>query len=108
MEGIELESLIAEGDSVTKQTMIEPDTRLKGRIVMIRSDDAFVELGGREQGIVPVRQFEENVPEIGSEVDVRVVRFNREDGLYELSLPHGAGPRSRTGATWKKAWSWKP
>ena len=90
LEGIELESLIAEGDSVTKQTMIEPDTRLKGRIVMIRSDDAFVELGGREQGIVPVRQFEENVPEIGAEVDVRVVRFNREDGLYELSLPHGA------------------
>lgn len=90
LEGIELESLIAEGDSVTKQTMIEPDTRLKGRIVMIRSDDAFVELGGREQGIVPVKQFEENVPEIGAEVEVRVVRFNREDGLYELSLPHGA------------------
>ncbi len=90
LEGIELESLIAEGDSVTKQTMIEPDTRMKGRIVMIRSDDAFVELGGREQGIVPVRQFEENIPEIGAEVEVRVVRFNREDGLYELSLPHGA------------------
>ena len=90
LEGVELESLIAEGDSVTKQTMIEPDTRMKGRIVMIRSEDAFVELGGREQGIVPVKQFEENLPEIGAEVEVRVVRFNREDGLYELSLPHGA------------------
>ena len=90
LEGIELESLIAEGDAVTRQTLIEPDTRMRGRIVMIRSDDAFVELGGREQGIVPVRQFEENVPEIGSEIDVRVVRFNREDGLYELALPHSA------------------
>ena len=90
LEGVELESLIAEGDAVTKQTMIEPDTRMKGRVVMIRSEDAFIELGGREQGIVPVKQFEENIPEIGTEVEVRVIRFNREDGLYELSLPHGA------------------
>jgi len=90
LEGVELESLIAEGEAVTKHTMLEPDTRMKGRVVMIRSDDAFVELGGREQGIVPVRQFEGNLPEIGAEVEVRVVRFNREDGLYELSLPHGA------------------
>ena len=90
LEGVELESLIAEGDAVTKQTMLEPDTRMKGRIVMIRSEDAFVELGGREQGIVPIRQFEEEVPEIGTEVDVRVVRFNREDGLYDLTLPHSA------------------
>jgi predicted RNA-binding protein with RPS1 domain len=90
LNGVELESLIAEGDAVTKQTMLEPDTRMKGRIVMIRSEDAFVELGGREQGIVPVRQFEEEVPEIGTEIDVRVVRFNREDGLYDLTLPHSA------------------
>ncbi len=90
LNGVELESLIAEGDAVTKQTMLEPDTRMKGRIVMIRSEDAFVELGGREQGIVSIRQFEEEVPEIGTEVDIRVVRFNREDGLYDLTLPHSA------------------
>lgn len=90
LEGVELESLIAEGDAVTKQTMLDPDTRMKGRIVMIRSEDVFVELGGREQGIVPIRQFEEEVPEIGAEIDVRVVRFNREDGLYDLTLPHSA------------------
>ena len=89
-DGVELESLIAEGDAVTKQTMLDPDTRMKGRIVMIRSEDAFVELGGREQGIVPMRQFEEEVPEIGAEIDVRVVRFNREDGLYDLTLPNSA------------------
>ncbi|MHB8901297.1 MAG: 30S ribosomal protein S1 [Thermoguttaceae bacterium] len=90
LEGIELESLIAEGDSVTKQTLIEPDTRMAGRVVMIRSGDVFVELGGREQGIVPVRQFEGVLPEMGGELNVRVVRYNRDDGLYELALPHGA------------------
>ncbi len=90
LEGIELESLIAEGEAVTKQTVIEPDTRMKGRVVMIRSGDVFVELGGREQGIIPVRQFEGQAVELGATIDVRVVRFNREDGLYELALPHGA------------------
>lgn len=90
LDGVELESLIAEGDAVTKQTMLDPDTRMKGRVVMVRSEDVFVELGGREQGIVPARQFEGEIPEIGSELDVRVARFNREDGLYELTLPHSA------------------
>ena len=90
LEGIELESLIAEGDAVTKQTVIEADTRMTGRVVMIRSGDVFIELGGREQGILPVRQFEEHVPEVGAAIDVRVVRFSREDGLYELTLPHSA------------------
>ena len=59
-------------------------TCIVGRVMMIRREDAFVELGGREQGIVPLRQFDEP-PEVGAEVEVRVVRFHREDGLYELS-----------------------
>ena len=90
LEGVELESLIDEGEAVTKQAAIEPDTRLKGRVVMIRREDVFVELGGREQGIVPTKQFEEAPPEVGAELDVRVIRFSAEDGLYELSLPHSA------------------
>lgn len=87
--GVELESLIDQTEAVTKQTMLEPDTRCQGRVALIRHRDVFVELGGREQGILPLENFE-TPPEIGSEIEVRVARFNREDGLYELSLPHGA------------------
>jgi len=79
-----LDELIAGGDAVTRQPMLEADSRHTGRVVMIRREDAFVELGGREQGILPLKQFDEP-PELGCEVEVRVVRFNREDGLYELS-----------------------
>lgn len=79
-----LDDLIAGGDQLTRQPMLEPDSRHTGRVVMIRREDAFVELGGREQGILPLKQFDEP-PELGSEVEVRVVRFNRDDGLYELS-----------------------
>lgn len=87
--GVELESLIDQTEAVTKQAMLEPDTRCQGRVALIRHRDVFVELGGREQGILPLENFE-TPPEIGSEIEVRVARFNREDGLYELSLPHGA------------------
>ena len=79
-----LDDLIASGDEVTKQPMLEADSRHTGRVVMIRREDAFVELGGREQGILPLKQFDEP-PELDSEVEIRVIRFNREDGLYELT-----------------------
>ena len=87
--GVELGALIDQTEAVTKQAMLEPDTRCRGRVALIRHRDVFVELGGREQGILPLENFEAP-PEIGSEIEVRVARFNREDGLYELSLPHGA------------------
>jgi len=79
-----LDDLIADGEAITKQPMLEADSRHTGRVVMIRRENAFVELGGREQGILPMKQFDEP-PEIGAEVEVRVVRFLRDDGLYELS-----------------------
>jgi small subunit ribosomal protein S1 len=84
-----VEDLMAEDDAVTKQPMLEADSQHTGRVVMIRREDVFVELGGREQGILPLKQFAEP-PEIDAEVQVRVVRFNREDGLYELTRPGAA------------------
>jgi len=92
---VPLDDLISGGEEITRQPMLETDGRHTGRVVMIRREDAFVELGGREQGILPLKQFDEP-PEIGAEVEVRVVRFHREDGLYELSR---AGSASRV-ADW--------
>ncbi len=58
-------------------------------MIAVRRDDVFVELGRREQGILPLRLFSEP-PEVGAAVDAIVVRFNRDDGLYELNLPGAA------------------
>jgi small subunit ribosomal protein S1 len=66
-----------------------PESRVKGRVAMIRREDVFVDLGGRNQGIVPLRQFDEP-PAEGSEVDLIVVRFDADEGLFELSLPTAA------------------
>ena len=49
----------------------------------------FVDLGGRNQGVVPLRQFEEP-PAEGGELELLVVRFNADEGLYELSRPTAA------------------
>lgn len=84
-----LEDLMTVGETVSKQTALEAESRHTGRVVAVRRDDVFIELGGREQGIVPLRQFPQ-APEPGTNVEVRVVRFLPEEGIYELSLPYSA------------------
>ncbi|MEN6496551.1 MAG: S1 RNA-binding domain-containing protein [Thermoguttaceae bacterium] len=84
-----IDDLMTVGEAVSKQTALETEARYAGRVVAVRRDDVFVELGGREQGVVPLRQFPQP-PEPGSNVEVRVVRFLPEEGIYELSLPHSA------------------
>lgn len=100
---MELEVLAALGDSsldeildkdveaaaaqVTKE--LEPDSRQKGRVVQSHRDLVFVEMGGRNQGVLSMRNFDV-MPEPGTLLDVIVGPFNAEDGLYALSLPGGA------------------
>ncbi len=67
---------------------LKPDTKVKGKVVKIHREDIFVELGGRNQGLLPLKQFEKKEPpEVGSEIDVTVARFDAEQGLYEVTLP---------------------
>jgi small subunit ribosomal protein S1 len=86
---VSLDELFAGSETVTKQPLLEPDSKHSGRVVAVGREDVFVELGGREQGILPLKQFDEP-PETGRELKVRVVRFNRDDGLYELTFPQAA------------------
>lgn len=62
-------------------------TRVSGQILKIHQDTVFVALGGPDEGVVPLEQFTESEPEIGTAVDVMVRGFNRDDGLYMCSLP---------------------
>ena len=68
---------------------IAPDTRVTGRVAKIHREDIFVDLPGRSQGVVSVRQFEEP-PVEGAELELVVTKFNADEGLYELSRPHAA------------------
>jgi small subunit ribosomal protein S1 len=77
------------GDALTRQAVLEPESQHTGRVVAVRRGDVFVELGSREQGIVPIEKFDQP-PQPGATLEVVVQRFNAEDGLYELTLPNSA------------------
>ncbi len=84
-----LDELMTGGDSLTAQPQLEPESQHTGRVVAVHRDDVFVELGGREQGCVSLKQFAEP-PEPGTTLEVIVRRFNPDDGLYDLSIPDAA------------------
>ncbi|MFP3937822.1 MAG: S1 RNA-binding domain-containing protein [Phycisphaerae bacterium] len=67
-----------------------------GRVIAVQGDDVFVDLGGKDQGVLPAEQFEdEPLPEPGSEVEVTVEGTNEDEGLLILS---------RKGAVLAAAW----
>ena len=89
LAGAEMESLLHGADEVASQSVLESESKQQGKIISITKDNVFVELGGREQGLVPLKQFKKE-PIAGEKLDVIVVRFLAEEGLYDLSLPMAA------------------
>ena len=68
---------------------LEPESRHAARVVAVRCNDVFVELGGRQQGCVPLAQFEQP-PKPGDALEVVVQKLNADDGLYDLRIPSAA------------------
>jgi small subunit ribosomal protein S1 len=52
----------------------------------IHGDNVFFSLGGRDEGVVSLRQFREP-PQVGTQMEVVVTGFQPDDGLYELAIP---------------------
>ena len=89
MGGIALDDLMAATGTSGSESVLEPESHHAGKVVAVRRDDVFLELGGREQGCIPLRQFA-TPPTPGTIFDVVVQRFNAEEGLYDLRLPDSA------------------
>ena len=83
------DALMRGGDVLGNEEALEPESRHTGRVVAVRRDEVFLDLGGREQGCVPLRQFAKP-PKPGDTVEVVVQRLNADDGLYDLRLPDAA------------------
>ena len=73
-------------DHDAKTLELAPETRVTGRVSKLYREDIFVDLGGQNQGIVSVRQFDEP-PAVGAELELVVSRHNADEGYYELSRP---------------------
>jgi small subunit ribosomal protein S1 len=66
--------------------LLESESRHTGRVIAVRAEDVFIQIGQRQEGVVPLQQFAKP-PEVGAAVEVIVNRFDPEDGLYQLTLP---------------------
>lgn len=55
----------------------------KGKVVNIRRDDVFVDLGGKSQGVAPLAHFD--TVKIGDEFEFTVDRYDEHEGLLILS-----------------------
>jgi small subunit ribosomal protein S1 len=67
---------------------LESESRHTGHVARIFRDNVFVELGGRNQGVLTLHTLAQE-PNVGDALEVVVNRFNADDGLYELT-PVGA------------------
>ncbi len=76
------------------QGEVRPDQVRRGRVIDVDSRAALVDLGGKDQGLVPLEQFEEE-PAVGDELELMVIRYNRSDDLWVLS---------REGAVERTSW----
>ncbi len=86
--GQSLDDIIA-GESAGSAVELALESRHQGRVVAIHRDDVFFDVGARQQGVIPLKNFAA-APEIGAAFDVVVGRFDPAEGLYELVLPGGA------------------
>jgi small subunit ribosomal protein S1 len=59
---------------------------IRARVVALRGPDVFLDVPGeRYQGLLPLQQFPEGPPAIGTEVEAQVEGFDQENGLLLLT-----------------------
>ncbi len=83
-----LEQVLAAEDKQTN-VALEPEMKVKARVVRVHRDDVFVELPGMQQGVVNIKQFTE-APAEGTVLELMIGRYDADEGLYELTKLAGA------------------
>lgn len=59
---------------------------IQGKVIAIDGDDIFVDIGGRNDGLLPSSQFnDEPLPKVGDTVDVTIAGVDENEGLVMLS-----------------------
>ncbi len=87
-EGIAIDEVLDAQGSIKADAPIDPGSRIKGVVISIGPDTAFIDLGGRRQGAMKLAGFLERgdeIPEPGQFVEVNVGGRNDDDGLYDVA-----------------------
>ena len=86
-----IESVLQKSAETAGVENIEPDTKVKAKVMSLQGDSVFLDVGAREQGVVLLKMFPpEDEPKVGQELEVTVIRFLKAEGLYEVSVPLAA------------------
>jgi small subunit ribosomal protein S1 len=98
MSGLSDKELYGEPEQGSRKAPPRPDQgRKKARVMAVHGPDVFLDVpGGRSQGVLPLLQFPEGAPAIGTEVDVGIEGYDQANGLLLLS---------RKGAAMHADWS---
>jgi ribosomal protein S1 len=62
----------------------------QAKVIGVRGKSVFLDLGAKSEGVVPVEQFGDVIPEKGALIDVVFDRFDPEEGLLLMSLKGAA------------------
>jgi small subunit ribosomal protein S1 len=86
-----VEAILQKSSEITGDLILETDTKVKAKVLSVQGDSVFFDIGAREQGIVSLRMFPADAePKQGDEIPITVVRFLKDEGLYEVSVPLAA------------------
>ncbi len=61
-----------------------------GKVIAVRGKSVFVDLGAKSEGVISTDQFTGDLPNAGDMIEVRVDRFDTEEGILLLSLKGAA------------------
>lgn len=87
--GGDLDSLLVGDSMVQVGHMLEEGQRIQGKVVKAQGEFIFLRLGGPHEGLLPAIHFEE-IPAVGTQLEVVVRGYLQEEGLYELVIPGSA------------------
>lgn len=84
--GLSLEEILEPETPAQLSLDFAPESRHLARVVRVTRDSVFVDLGSRNQGMLPLGQLAEP-PAEGAQIEVLISRFDPDEGLYHVSLP---------------------
>jgi small subunit ribosomal protein S1 len=85
---LSLEDVVGGKTAAPTAGRLENESRHRGQVIEVHGDNVFIALGGKNQGVCSVRNFE-TPPNVGDMLEVIVTGFNAEDDLHEVNVPGG-------------------